>query len=217
VQFNYAFQRTLDSLMVTRMEGRLHFAPLVVACVVLASPAASSPARVACELTSLQAEYQVGGAPQLMVQIINRGPEAIYLPGSLDGSERLKRYPHVLFTVVGPNGRIPPEPYVGCGNTNSLRPLDFVRVDTGNSFDPYMRIDDGGFWHSTFLQSFRFSSLGEYEFTFHYSTQSESLQTWEGTPVCVNCPTPPEVVAKVNQVPAVDIECSTRVRVVGSK
>jgi len=203
--------------MVTRMKDHMHCAPLLVAFVVLASPAASSPDRVGCEVTSLRAEYRVGEAPQLSVQIINRGPEAIYLPGSLDGSERLKRYPHVIFTALGPNGRIPHEPSVGCGNTNSLRPLDFVRVDTGKSFDPYMRVDDGGFWKSTFLQSFRFGSLGEYEFTFHYSTQSESLQTWEGTPVCVNCPTPPDVVVKLDRVPAVDIECSIRVRVVGSE
>jgi hypothetical protein len=118
-----------------------------------------------------------------------------------------------MFTATGPNGRIPHEPFVGCGNTNSLRVEDFVRLESGESFDPYMRIDDGGFWQSTFLQSFRFGGIGEYEFTFHYSTQSESLQTWEGTPVCVNCPTLPEVVVKLGQVPAVDIQCSIRLRV----
>jgi hypothetical protein len=106
---------------------------------------------------------------------------------------------------------------MGCGNTNRLRPVDFVRLDPGSSFDPYMRVDDGGFWESTFLQWYRFGGPGEYEFIFHYSTQSESLQTWEGTPVCVNCPMAPEVSAKLEQVPAVNIECSIRLRVVGSE
>jgi hypothetical protein len=68
--------------MVAEMKDHMHNAPLLLALFLMASPAVSSPGSVGCEVKSLRSVYRIGDAPELSVKIINRGPEAIYLPAA---------------------------------------------------------------------------------------------------------------------------------------
>ncbi|GAB4224492.1 MAG: hypothetical protein Kow0062_26360 [Acidobacteriota bacterium] len=57
---------------------------------------------VYCILTCLIARYHVGNTPDLQIAIFNNSDLDLYLVGSLDSSERRRRYPHVYYTVSGP-------------------------------------------------------------------------------------------------------------------
>ena len=186
---------------------------LLFAYLGLMSSTAAVAGDVDCEITSLAQEYRVGAAPQLSVKLINRGPEAIYLVGSLDGSEELMRYPHVVITASGPGGAIDFKVPRMCDMTNPLRPQDFVRLERGESFDPYMRVDASGFFASYFLYAYRFDAAGEYTLVFHYSTKSKNIGDWGGVEWEPGRSRLERVTALLAGVPAVEIECSVHLTV----
>lgn len=186
---------------------------VLLAHVALTSSLPSLAGSVDCEITSLAQEYRVGDAPQLSVKLINHGSEVIYLVGSLDGSEGLVRYPHAAITASGPSGATNPG-FVGpCGTTNPLRPEDFVRLEPGASFDPYMRVDDKGFFSSAFLFWYRFNVPGAYTFVFHYSTKSKRIKDWGGVEWVPGLSFVERRGFLLTAVPAVDIKCSVHLTV----
>lgn len=165
-------------------------------------PAAQS---VLCEVRPTRRVFKVGESPGATVKIFNEGSEAVYLPGSLDDSERLKRYPHVHFELRDPAGNVVSTESFGCGFINPIREKDLLLVEPGHFFDPYEYIDDGAFFHAWKFESSKLASPGRYEVTFHYSTDHASIDEWKGSTDRL----PTAVLDKLGRVPRVSIECST--------
>jgi len=150
------------------------------------SPADTSPeihdGDIACEISTKKTRYVVGESPEFQVRLHNRMDRPVTLVGSLDASDLAWRYPHCSFQIEGPEGH--QGHGIGrCGNTNPLRRQDFVPVPAGESFDPFMRIDDYGFFGSSGLDFTQFQVPGRYRVTFRYSTKSANLQEWVGIEV----------------------------------
>jgi hypothetical protein len=165
---------------------------------------------VYCLLTSPIVQYEVGDTPDLLVTVFNGSEQTVYLVGSLDGSERQSRYPHAYYTISGPPNGVKTEPLVYCGNLNGLRREDFIHLHPGESFDPYMNIDSGGFFAAAKLRASKLTEPGEYRFTFHYSTASPTIDDWKGTVEHVSI----DALELLKRVPRVEIRCSVDVRVV---
>jgi hypothetical protein len=72
----------------------------------VAEPANSARGGIVCKLATLRDRYRVGDRPEISARIINGTEKAIYLVGSLDGSERKARFPHVYYSVSGVEGRL---------------------------------------------------------------------------------------------------------------
>lgn len=140
------------------------------------------PVPLSCSISSLKSTYKMGEAPAIRVRIRNESDQAVYLVGSLDGSEAGMRYPHCGFEIRDSTGQLVEPRYARCGNTNPLRPADFVRVAPRSVFDPYMEIDYGGFFGSYLLTLGRktFSKPGRYKLRFHYSSANPKLEDWLG-------------------------------------
>ncbi|MBC8290196.1 MAG: hypothetical protein H8E37_07750 [Planctomycetes bacterium] len=148
-----------------------------------ASPKDESPkvkkGDIVCEISAKETNYVVGESPEIEVRLHNKTEQAVTLVGSLDASDMGWRYPYCIFDIKGPPGHLGPG--IGrCGNTNPLRKKDFVKVAAGEKFDPFMRIDDYGFFDSSGLDFTRFQVPGKYKVTFKYSTKSSNLQKWVG-------------------------------------
>jgi hypothetical protein len=124
---------------------------------------------------------ELGKAPKITVAITNQTNADIYLVGSLDGSDCKWRFPHCYFEVTGPDGKSAVQG-IGrfCGNMNTLREKDFVKVSPGSEFDPYQHIDEGGFFHAHQLDACTFRSAGEFRIRFVYSTVNDSIAMWGG-------------------------------------
>jgi hypothetical protein len=136
---------------------------------------------VECVLTVANPVCKVGEVPELSVRIVNNTGRPVYLVGCLDGSDCFWRYPHCYFEIIGPDGG--PVPFVvgRCGLMNPLRDKDFVRVPSGGQFDPFMHIDEHGFF-GCYQQICRdtFRNPGEYRLRFVYSTRSRDIAKWQG-------------------------------------
>jgi hypothetical protein len=167
------------------------------------------PELIICDIQSERSAYREGDFPVLWVRIFNASNETIYLPGSLDDSERKKRYPHVFFEITGPPGGVQERQLVGCGHINALRASDFVEIEPGQFLNPYSRIDGGRFFQSLKLGMTRLSKPGEYQVTFHYSTSNPDIAAWLGD---MSSPSE-EVIGIVPRVPLVDISCATTLQV----
>src|SRR5262249_45802626 len=101
---------------------------------------------------------ELGKAPNVKVAITNQTNADIYLVGSLDASDCKWRYPYCSFEVIGPNGNSAVQGIMRCGNMNTLREQDFVKVKPGAPFDPYQRADDYGFFSAHQLDPSNFST-----------------------------------------------------------
>ncbi len=123
---------------------------------------------------------ELGKAPTVTVSIRNQTNTDIYLVGSLDGSDYKWRYPHCYFEVTGPHGNSAVQRIARCGNMNTLREKDFVKVPSGRTFDPYLRIDDSGFFSAHQLDASTFRTAGEHRIRFVYSTKSDAIAEWVG-------------------------------------
>ena len=133
-----------------------------------------------CTLTTEQEEYLVGEVPKLTVAIINKSAKDVYLIGSLDASEEKWRSPFCYFTMEKPVvDSLPTLPR--CGNMNPLRKEDFVLVESGESFNPFVAIDGHGFFSSDKVSNpWNFRNAGRYKITFHYSTISTNIKDYLG-------------------------------------
>ena len=101
-----------------------------------------------CTIRS-ESTCELGKAPNITVEIANWTDDDIYLVGSMDASDHKWRYPLCYFEVIGPDGKSPVLDVARCGNMNSIRDKDFVKVPRGGKFDPYKRIDEYGFFGSS--------------------------------------------------------------------
>jgi hypothetical protein len=165
-------------------------------------PANAGQNGIVCNLQSVIKNYRIGDQPELSVRIHNQGNHEVFLPGSLDGSERKLRYPHAYFTVSGPREGLIEQKFIYCGTVNPFRVQDFVRVDAGDSFDPYGILDGCGFWPSMMLEHSRFVKAGRFRFEFHYSTEIDTSNA-------------PQDIKKIWQrVPRLKISCAVTVNVV---
>jgi hypothetical protein len=124
---------------------------------------------------------ELGKAPKITVAITNQTNVDIYLVGSLDASDCKWRFPHCYFEVTGPDGKSAAQG-IGrfCGNMNTLREKDFVKVPPGSEFDPYQHIDEGGFFSAHQLDACTFRSAGEFRIQFVYCTANDSITKWGG-------------------------------------
>jgi hypothetical protein len=135
--------------------------------------------KVECVLKAKKTVFRQGEVPELEVHLINRGKKSIYLIGSLDGSEKKWRMPYCYFTIEKPMPDTPQ--FLTCKTLNPLRKDDFVKVGPGENFDPYMQVDNYGFFRSHELtQQETFRNPGIYRITFHYSTLSDNLNEYIG-------------------------------------
>jgi hypothetical protein len=147
---------------------------------------------------------ELGKAPKITVAVTNQTNAAIYLVGSLDASDCKRRYPHCYFEVIGPNGKSAVQGGLRCGNMNTLREQDFVKVAAGGEFDPYQHIDSGGFFSAHQLDPGNFAAAGKYRIRFIYSTDCETIAKWGGDgrdSVAAN----EKLVGMFRQVPKVEI------------
>jgi hypothetical protein len=123
---------------------------------------------------------ELGKAPKVTVAIRNQTNTDIYLVGSLDASDCKWRYPHCYFEVTGPDGQSAVQRIARCGNMNTLREKDFVKLPPSCAFDPYQRIDNSGFFAAHQLAPSTFRTAGEYRIRFVYSTKGEAIGKWVG-------------------------------------
>lgn len=139
-------------------------------------PPAAPP--LTCTIHS-EATCELGTAPAISVEITNWTDHDIYLVGSLGGSGRKWRYPLCYFEVIGPDGTRVKPGIARCGNMNSIRDKDFVKVPPGGKFDPYQKIDDRGFFGPLIIPSM-FAAEGKYRIRFVYSTEKADPKYWLG-------------------------------------
>lgn len=176
----------------------------------VAEPVNSARGDIVCKLASLRDRYRVGDQPEISARIINGAENAIYLVGSLDGSERKARFPYVYYSVSGVEGGFSETEFGYCGALNPIRIEDFVRVEPGNDFDPHKQFDHYGFSKSGKLAHSRFVKAGSYTFKFHYSTENIDIKDWRGS---VN-KTLPELNEMWRKVSRVNLTCSLTVEVI---
>lgn len=153
-----------------------------------------------CKLSSTKSTYKLGELPELKVEIINNSGKEVYFIGSLDASDEKWRKPYCYYTIERPVKDSIPQ-YGRCGMMNSLRKEDFVKVSEGQSFNPYMKVDDQGFFGAGSVQNpDNFKNPGTYKIQFHYSTQSNKMQDYHGDTE------DKELVKLFEKVPHVDLE-----------
>ena len=151
-----------------------------------------------------EAKCKLGEVPIIKVSLVNQTDSDIYLVGSLDTSDCKWRYPYCYFEVIGPHGKPATKGIGRCGNMNTLRMKDFVKVAPDKSFDPYAPVDNYGFFSAHQLSKGTFSQPGEYRVRFVYSTASEDIAKWGGdgrAAVADNA----ELVALFKQVPKTEV------------
>lgn len=160
------------------------FVAIALASMGLSCPNESKPHRFntpyECTLTTTKTTYQLGELPELKVEIINNSGKEVYFIGSLDASDDKWRRPYCYYTIERPVKDSIPQ-YGRCGMMNSLRKEDFVKLADGQSFDPFMSVDDMGFFGSSNVRNPDvFKNPGTYKIQFHYSTQSDSIKDYRG-------------------------------------
>ncbi len=151
--------------------------PLTVPVGEGASPA--SKTKIGCIIRG-EPTCKVGESPKITVELTNQGSTAIYLVGSLDASDSKWRYPYCYFDVIGPNGASAVKGTMRCGNMNTLRAKDFMKVPAGGTFNPYQHVDQSGFFSAHQLYPENFRQPGEYRFRFVYSTANNDIGAWGG-------------------------------------
>ena len=143
------------------------------------TPQAPEAPPLTCTIRS-QPTCELGQAPTISVEIANWTEGDIYLVGSLDASDLKWRLPLCYFEVIGPDGKCDPPRIARCGNMNAIREKDFVKAPRGGKFDPYQKIDDGGFFGSSQISPATFRAEGEYRIRFVYSTDRADPKYWLG-------------------------------------
>jgi hypothetical protein len=143
-------------------------------------PQAPKAPPLTCTIRS-QPTCELGQAPAISVEIANWTEGEIYLIGSLDGSDLKWRYPFCYFEVIRPDGK-PAKNRIfrDCGNMNTIREKDFVKVPRGGKFNPYQKIDEYGFFGTSLIVPATFQAEGEYRIRFVYSTDNADPKSWLG-------------------------------------
>jgi hypothetical protein len=162
-----------------------------------------------CSIKSDKTVYSLGETPRIDVRIKNEGDKPVLLVGSLDASDVKWRYPYCYYTITGQNGD-PINTGVGrCGMMNALRRNDFVRVEPGATFNPYMDIGPTGFFSSGQINAYAFQNPGIYRITFHYDTSSNDMRQWEAWDDVEAAPGKPSIRTLWKQVPKTTLVSNT--------
>ena len=133
-----------------------------------------------CTLAIEKNKLQMGDLPQLTVSIINNSGKDVYLIGALDGSEFNMRMPECRFVIQKPKVDTMPGLWL-CANTNPLKEENFVKVYSGETFNPYDDVYAHGFFSSIQLtRKENFRNPGKYKIQFCYSTKSEGIKEFLG-------------------------------------
>jgi len=131
-----------------------------------------------CSISAEKAIILQGKIPRVNVSITNKSGKDVYLVGSLDGSDVGWRFPKCGFELLDSTGKPVPQkqPMGRCGNMNTLKITDFVRVAADTDFNPYGQ----GFFGSR--QIYRFEQLppGTYILRFYYQTSTNDVQDYFG-------------------------------------
>jgi len=155
---------------------------------------------IICVLEANKIKHRIGETPDINVKIINKLDSTILLVGSLDGSDLGVRPPISQFEIshkfIGKKQFYSNSRY--CAFLNPLRKEDFVYVEPNETFNPYMKIDELGYFSSQNTQGMYFLIPGIYEFTYYYyskkvgtilldqnfdiSSETESKILWEQVP-----------------------------------
>jgi hypothetical protein len=143
-----------------------------------ASTEAQDTGPIGCALRG-EATCEQGKVPNLTVTLINQTGADVYLVGSLDASDCQWRYPFCYFEVIGPSRQLMELAHPRCGNMNTLREQDFVKVPPGGTFDPYQHIDSYGFFGAS-LSPKIFNDAGTYRIRFVYSSNCDDIRAWGG-------------------------------------
>jgi hypothetical protein len=191
-----AFICVLGTLLISGCVS--HYEPTTTAASIPAQPQSGG---LSCEISSLQAAYTVGDVPKVSVVIRNDSDRPVVLVGSLDGSEERWRYPLVYFELTGPEGENAFGPYGRCGNMDGIRVEDFVKVQPGETFDPY----SSGFFGPIALSRALFDRAGTYRLSFTYSTLAPELADWWGRPAISQVDE--DIASLVERVLPVELKC----------
>lgn len=150
------------------------------------SVVAQTPSSVlACRIESERQVYQIGEIPCVQVIITNQTDQELLIVRSLDGSGLKRRYPYCHFEIIGPDGE--PKTISSsrmCVYVNPLRKTDFVKILPLGDFNLYPNSTCSGSHFADLIDSKNnFKEPGEYRIRFHYSTESDELDSWRTTPL----------------------------------
>lgn len=127
-----------------------------------------------CILKAKKRIYKIGENPEFQIEIVNKTDSSFNLVGSLDGSGIGIRLPICMFFVKHQMfGKLDRRGFI-CGNVNSIREVEFKKVQPHNSFDPYQKIDDYGYFSSYNMSWEQFLVPGIYNVKFLYSTMNKN-------------------------------------------
>lgn len=160
----------------------------------------SAPTLFEVTLTCPRSEYRVGEIPEIRVLVRNRSDRSLLLPGVLDGSEAGVRYPHYIPRIGGAARDV--TPIEAPDFVAPLRRGDFVRLASGDAFDPTDRASGGAFFPiATFQRLTR--APGRLAVSLRLSTESRSFEEWLG-----NLPSKPEpgIADLIADVPRLTVE-----------
>lgn len=158
---------------------------------------------------STDAVASVGQTPGVRVSIVNLASRPVWVVGVLEGSELGVRFPHFLPSVEGPEPVSPPE--IEFDMVAPLRPVDFRRLDPGESLDPTVGQGQEAWLPLYAFANFRPAVPGRYRFGLVLSTLSDDPAEWLGG---WEAPGRVEASARLAEVPRVRLEASTTLDVV---
>jgi hypothetical protein len=134
--------------------------------------------RLQIVLRSTKQKHRVGEDLALEVRIRNIWDEPIVTVGSLDGSGMGGRYPRLTLDLRDPEGHGVATPNISkCGNINPPRARDFVELAPGKELDPFMRVDEYGYFANPLLP-WKPKVKGKYTLTFTYDTSAAEFAEW---------------------------------------
>ena len=136
-----------------------------------------------CILKANKRIYKLGEKPDLFVQIVNKLDTSITLIGSLDGSAIGARFPICQFSVkhkILGNSLNSLFPSFYCATLNPTRIEDFQTISSNESFNPYQKIDDYGYFGADQLEGINFYFPGIYEITFYFLTDPNVIENGLG-------------------------------------
>jgi hypothetical protein len=159
-----------------------------------------------CTITTDKPVYKLGELPKIDVQILNNSKRAVYLIGALDGSDIKWRMPYCYFTINKPK----PDTvlFARCGNTDPLSVKNFKMVKHGEVFNPFQFDADLHFYRDNISHDEKtFRNPGIYKIQFHYSTNSNDINTFESRSGQIHDnPDSVKLVELFENVPRIDIQ-----------
>lgn len=132
-------------------------------------------------VTSNAKSYKPGDKLDLTIRVRNVSPAKVQVVGSLDGSYLGSRFPRYTAQILDGSGAECTFDFgKRCGNMNALREKDFVELAPGGEFDPYMKVDDYGFFGHHALTGWTIPKAGKYTLVFTADFSEADPGKWDG-------------------------------------